>query len=166
MIEAVPNGRQPPGVTLRVLMRRFPVALPRTSASSNSAAAIARSRAVAATDETPRPFRCAPSMPRRLGRSTTPKQNGLVYVWGWIERQRVISPAFTKRKRLLSPDQYEIVDVRTSRGVRRAMLFPKAILQDEFETNREVLAIKRERWRVKRAQERGAAARAANKGST
>jgi hypothetical protein len=87
-------------------------------------------------------------------------------VWGWIERQRVISPAFTKRKRLLSPDQYEIVDVRTSRGVRRAMLFPKAILQDEFETNCEVLAIKRERWRVKRAQERGAAARAANKGST
>src|SRR4030088_2653263 len=39
------------------------------------------------------------------------EQNGLVYVWGWIERQRVISPAFTKRKRLLSPDQYEIVDV-------------------------------------------------------
>jgi hypothetical protein len=38
------------------------------------------------------------------------EQNGLVYVWGWIERQRVISPAFTKRKRLLSPDQYEIVD--------------------------------------------------------
>ena len=53
------------------------------------------------------------------------EQNGLVYVWGWIERQRVISPAFTKRKRLLSPDQYEIVDVRTSRGVRTAMLFPR-----------------------------------------
>ena len=79
------------------------------------------------------------------------EQNGLVYVWGWIERQRVISPAFTKRKRLLSPDQYEIVDVRTSRGVRRAMLFPKAILQAEFEANREVLASKRERWRAKRA---------------
>ena len=27
------------------------------------------------------------------------EQNGLVYVWAWIERQRVISPAFTKRKR-------------------------------------------------------------------
>ena len=50
------------------------------------------------------------------------EQNGLVYVWAWIERQRVISPAFTKRKRLLSPDQYEIVDVRTSRGVPTAML--------------------------------------------
>jgi hypothetical protein len=36
------------------------------------------------------------------------EQNGLVYVWAWIECQRVISPAFTKRKRLLSPDQYEI----------------------------------------------------------
>src|ERR1700737_4054379 len=63
------------------------------------------------------------------------EQNGLVYVWAWIERQRVISPAFTKRKRLLSPDQYEIVDVRTSRGVRTAMLFPKAILQAEFAAN-------------------------------
>jgi hypothetical protein len=83
------------------------------------------------------------------------EQNGLVYVWAWIERQRVISPAFTKRKRLLSPDQYEIVDVRTSRGVRTAMLFPKAILQAEFAANaplREVLAIQRERLRAKRAE--------------
>ena len=80
------------------------------------------------------------------------EQNSLVYVWAWIERQRVISPAFTKRQRLLSPDQYKIVDVRTSRGgVRRAMLFPKAILEAEFEANREVLAIKRARWRAKRA---------------
>jgi hypothetical protein len=44
-------------------------------------------------------------------------------------------PRFTKRQQLLSPDQYEIVDVRTSRGVRRAMLFPMAILQAEFEAN-------------------------------
>ena len=42
------------------------------------------------------------------------------------------TPAFAKRQQLLSPDQYEIVDVRTSRGMRRAMLFPKAILQAEF----------------------------------
>ena len=81
------------------------------------------------------------------------EQNGLVYVWGWIERQRVISPAFTKRKRLLSPDQYEIVDVRTSRGVRRAMLFPKLILQVEFAANatvRQRMAIKRKQLRAKR----------------
>jgi hypothetical protein len=36
--------------------------------------------------------------------------------------------------------------------VRRALLFPKAILQAEFEANREALAIKRERWRAKRAE--------------
>jgi hypothetical protein len=43
------------------------------------------------------------------------------------------------------------VDVRTRSGVRRALLFPKAILQAEFAANREVLASKRERWRAKRA---------------
>jgi hypothetical protein len=36
-------------------------------------------------------------------------------------------PSFAKRQRLLSPEQYEIVEVRTSRGVSRAMLFSKAI---------------------------------------
>jgi hypothetical protein len=62
-------------------------------------------------------------------------------------------PAFVKRQRLLSTDQYEIVDVRTSRGVRRAMLFPKAILEAEWAAApfREALAIKRERLRAKRA---------------
>ena len=64
---------------------------------------------------------------------------------------RVLSPAFIAREHLLSPDQYELVDVRTRSGVRRAMLFPKAILQTEFEANREVLAMKREGWRAKRA---------------
>jgi hypothetical protein len=56
---------------------------------------------------------------------------------------------------MLSPDQYEIVDVRTSRGVRRAILFTKAILQAEFAANaplREALAIKRERLRAARAK--------------
>jgi hypothetical protein len=82
------------------------------------------------------------------------EQNGLVYVWAFIERQRMLSPAFIERQQLLSPDQYELVDVRTSRGVRRALLFPKAVLQAEFAANapsREVLSIKRERLRVKRA---------------
>jgi hypothetical protein len=63
--------------------------------------------------------------------------------------------AFAKQQGMLSPDQYEIVDVRTSRGVRRAMLIPKAILQAEFDVNapvREALAIKRERLRAKRAE--------------
>src|ERR1700730_4218972 len=64
-----------------------------------------------------------------------------IYLWegmlAFAKRQRQLSPipAFVKRQRLLSLDQYEIVDIRTSRGVRRAMLFPKAILQEEFEAN-------------------------------
>ena len=78
------------------------------------------------------------------------EQNGLVYVWAFSIREQLVSPAFTKRQQTLSPDQYEIVDVRTLRGVRRAMLFPKAVLQAEFAANREVLANKRERWRAKR----------------
>jgi hypothetical protein len=78
------------------------------------------------------------------------EQNGLVYAWAFSMREQLVSPAFTKRQQMLSPDQYEIVDVRTLRGVRRAMLFPKAILQAEFAANRELLANKRERWRAKR----------------
>jgi hypothetical protein len=78
------------------------------------------------------------------------EQNGLVYVWAFSIREQVVSPAFTKRQQMLSPDQYEIVDVRTLRGVRRAMLFPKAVLQAEFSANREVLASKRGGWRAKR----------------
>jgi hypothetical protein len=67
-------------------------------------------------------------------------------------------PAFTKRQQLLSPDQYELVDVRTRSGVRRAMLFPEAILQAEFAANapmRQRMAINRERLRAKRAAQAG-----------
>jgi hypothetical protein len=66
------------------------------------------------------------------------EQNGLAYLWEGMpsfgKRQRLRSPmpAFTKRQQQLSPEQYEIVDVRTSRGMRRAMLFPKAILDAEW----------------------------------
>ena len=80
------------------------------------------------------------------------EQNGLVYVWAFSIREQLVSPAFTKRQQMLSPDQYEIVDVRTLRGVRRAMLFPKAVLQAEFAANREVLATKRKQWSAKRVQ--------------
>jgi hypothetical protein len=81
------------------------------------------------------------------------RANGLVYVWAFSMREQLVSPAFTKRQQMLSPDQYEIVDVRTLRGVRRAMLFPKAVLQAEFEANaplRERMAIKRKQLRAKR----------------
>ena len=47
---------------------------------------------------------------------------GYVYLWEGTH-------AFTTRRLLLSPDQYEIVDVRTSEGTRRSMLFPRAILK-------------------------------------
>jgi hypothetical protein len=45
------------------------------------------------------------------------------------------SPPFPKRQRELSPEQYEIVDVRTSRGMNQAMLFSQAIIQAEWEAN-------------------------------
>ena len=75
------------------------------------------------------------------------EQNGLAYEYEY-------TPAFAKRQRLLSPEQYEIAEVRTSRGVSRVMLFSKAIIRAEWEANaplREAMATKRERWRAKRA---------------
>ena len=65
------------------------------------------------------------------------------------------TPAFAKWQRLLSPEQYEIVEARTSRGVSRVMLFSKAIIQAEWEANaplREAMATKRERLRALRAK--------------
>jgi hypothetical protein len=54
------------------------------------------------------------------------EQNDLAYEYEY-------PPAFAKRQRLLSPEQYDIVEVRTSRGVSRVMLFSKAIIQAEWE---------------------------------
>ena len=74
------------------------------------------------------------------------ERNCLEYAWEY-------TPAFAKRQRLLSPE--EIVEVRTSRGVSRVMLFSKAIIQAEWEANaplREALATKRERLRALRAK--------------
>jgi hypothetical protein len=50
------------------------------------------------------------------------ERNALAYAWEG-------SHAFAKRQRVLSPEQYEIVEVRTSRGVSRVMLFSKVIIQ-------------------------------------
>jgi hypothetical protein len=72
--------------------------------------------------------------------------NGLAYEYEY-------TPAFAKWQRLLSPEQYEIAEVRTSRGVSRAMLFSKAIIQAERDANaalRESMVIKRERLRAPR----------------
>ena len=76
------------------------------------------------------------SEPRRVGPATCTAGEG--------------TRAFTTRQRLLSADQYEIVDVRTDRGMTRAMLFPKAILKAEWDAAaplRDALTIRRERWR-------------------
>jgi hypothetical protein len=63
--------------------------------------------------------------------------------------------SFSHRLRTLAPGQYEIVAVRTKRGITRALLFPKSILRAEWEADapmREALAIKRERLRTKREE--------------
>ena len=70
------------------------------------------------------------------------EQNDLAYEYEY-------TPAFAKWQRLLSPEQYESVEARTSRGVSRVMQFSKAIIQAEWEANaplREAMAIKRERF--------------------
>ena len=82
------------------------------------------------------------------------EQNGLAYLWQDSKRGPSVS-AFAKRQQMLSPDQFEMVGVRTRYRMRTAMLFPKSILQDEFEADRDVLAIKRERWRATRAAKQG-----------
>jgi hypothetical protein len=73
-------------------------------------------------------------------------RKGLVYVLG---RTRIF-----KHQRLLSREQYEIVEVRTSRhGLRPVMLFAKAILEAEWVADapfREEMAIKREQLRALR----------------
>ena len=79
----------------------------------------------------------------------------LEYVWEGMN-------AFAKRWRLAQlarPGTYELVEVRTKRGVTKALLFSKAILQAEFEADtpmREALAIKHERLRAKRAAKEAA----------
>ena len=72
------------------------------------------------------------------------EQHDLAYVW---EGQA----AFSNRLRTLASGQYEIVEVRTRRGITRALLFPKDILRAEWEADapmREALAIERKRLRT------------------
>jgi hypothetical protein len=75
--------------------------------------------------------------------------HGLAYVWEGMN-------AFAKRWRLAQleqPGTYELVEVRTRRGITKALLFSKEILQAEYEADapiREAMAIKRERLRAKR----------------
>ena len=77
------------------------------------------------------------------------ERNGLTYVWDG-------TAAFEKRKRLLSPKQYQILSVHTRRGVTQVLLFSKDILKAE--TSRHSVDKRARRWeewqaRMKRALE-------------
>jgi hypothetical protein len=77
----------------------------------------------------------------------------LAHVWEGMS-------AFTMRWRLAQlarPGAYRLVEVRTQRGITRALLFPKAIQRAEFKANapfREAAKIKRERLQTKKAAKR------------
>ena len=71
------------------------------------------------------------------------EQNGLTYAWEG-------SPAFAKRLRVLSPEQYQILAAHTRRGVRKVLLFSKDVLTAEWladKPRRDRLAAKRRLWR-------------------
>jgi hypothetical protein len=71
------------------------------------------------------------------------KLHDLVYLWKGTR-------LFAMRCAQLSPEQCEVVEVRTKRGVTRALLFPKALLRAEWKAAappREALAMKRQRLR-------------------
>jgi hypothetical protein len=50
---------------------------------------------------------------------------GMLYVWEF-------APEFALRQQQLSPEQYEIVSVHCSKGVRRLMVFAKGLLKEEW----------------------------------
>jgi hypothetical protein len=72
------------------------------------------------------------------------EEHDLAYAWEGMA-------SFSNRLRTLAPGQYEIVEVRTKRGITRALLYPKAILQADAPL-REALAFKRETLRARREE--------------
>jgi hypothetical protein len=78
------------------------------------------------------------------------KAHDMEYTWEGMK-------SFAQRWRLAQlaqPGTYELVEVRTKRGITRVLLFPKAILRAEFNADapmREAMRIKRERLKAKRA---------------
>ena len=72
------------------------------------------------------------------------ERNGLTYAWEG-------SPAFAKRLRVLSPEQYRS-SPRTRAGVRKVLLFSKDVLAAEWladKPRRDRLAAKHRLWRQK-----------------
>jgi hypothetical protein len=98
------------------------------------------------------PF-CAPEMDSKTFRDQHAllqyvEEHDLAYAWEGMS-------SFSHRLRTLAPGQYELVEVQTKRGITRALVFPKAILEAEREADaplREALAIKRERLRARREE--------------
>jgi hypothetical protein len=74
------------------------------------------------------------------------KRNGLEIAWAY-------SLAFEKRRRMLSPDQFEIRDVHTHKGITKVLLFSQEIIKAEWladQPRRDRLAAKRKRLRAKK----------------
>ena len=74
------------------------------------------------------------------------KRNGLEIAWAY-------SPAFQKRLRTLSRDQFEIREVRTRKGMTKVLLFSQEIIKAEWladKPRRDRLAAKRKRLRAKK----------------
>jgi hypothetical protein len=69
--------------------------------------------------------------------------NGLAYAWAYTR-------AFDRWKQLLTQGEYELVDVRTSQGTIRAMLFPKVTRAEQE------MATAREHWRAIQRKRTGA----------
>lgn len=73
------------------------------------------------------------------------ERHGLEYLWEGTQ-------AFERRKRTLPPEQFEICEARTHRGMRKVLLFSKDILVAEWlrdKPRRDRLAAKRARLRAK-----------------
>ena len=73
------------------------------------------------------------------------ERHGLEYLWEGTQ-------AFERRKRMLPPEQFEICEARTHRGMRKVLLFSKDILVAEWlrdKPRRDRLAAKRARLRAK-----------------
>ena len=62
-----------------------------------------------------------------------------------------LSASFAKWQQLLSPKEYLLVEVRTSDGMRQAMLLPKATLKAAWEADPLRKALVVNRYRVRKA---------------
>ena len=56
------------------------------------------------------------------------ERNGLVYLWEG-------TAAFENRRRMLAPEQYQILAVHRPKGMTRVILFSKDILKAEWKTD-------------------------------